>query len=179
MSYLRKSIFSTIPRIINQINHSSVAPSKQFHRPLVSSFSRFYSNENASSINIDLSNEESKRQLFNRLIYRSKQRGFLELDLTLGRWVEENINSMDENGVKCLVHVLDAENPDLWKWLTGQDQPPEAMSENPVFIALHERVMNNLDSHSSPETRATPGQPWVRGWDDFKKGRDGPIVGNQ
>ena len=39
--------------------------------------------------------------------------------------------------------------------------------------------MNNLYSHSAPETQATPGQSWVRGWDDIKKGWDGPIAGNQ
>ncbi|XP_020974905.1 succinate dehydrogenase assembly factor 2, mitochondrial isoform X2 [Arachis ipaensis] len=108
------------------------------------------------SLHIDLSDEESKRRLFNRLIYRSKQRGFLELDLVLGKWVEDNVHSLDENRIRALVHVLDL-----------------------VFAAMHERVMKNLESHSSPETRATPGQPWVRGWDDIKKGRDGPIAGNQ
>ncbi|MED6168148.1 Succinate dehydrogenase assembly factor 2, mitochondrial [Stylosanthes scabra] len=127
------------------------------------------------SIHIDLNDEESKRRLFNR----SKQRGFLELDLVLGKWVEDNIRSLDENRLRALVHVLDLENPDLWKWLSGQEKPPESVSSNPVFAAMHERVMKNLDSHSAPETRATPGQPWVRGWDDIKKGRDGPIAGNQ
>lgn len=44
---------------------------------------------------------------------------------------------------------------------------------------MREEVRKNLDSHAAPETRATPGQPWVRGWDDIKKGRDGPVAGNQ
>ncbi|KAL6319203.1 hypothetical protein AAG906_013877 [Vitis piasezkii] len=138
-----------------------------------------FSSDSFHSPEIDLSNEESKRRLFNRLLYRSKQRGFLELDLVLGKWVEEHIHSMDHNGIKSLVHVLDLENPDLWKWLTGQEQPPEAVSINPVFCAVREKVMNNLNSHSAPETRAMPGKPWVRGWDDIKKGRDSPVSGNQ
>ncbi|MEI4850444.1 succinate dehydrogenase assembly factor 2, partial [Klebsiella pneumoniae] len=98
----------------------------------------------------DLSTEESKRRLFNRLIYRSKQRGYLELDLILGKWVQENITSMDESAIRSLVDVLDLENPDLWKWLTGQEQPPEAINSNPVFIAVRTKVMSNLDSHASP-----------------------------
>jgi hypothetical protein len=64
-------------------------------------------NYNTQSLDIDLSNEESKRRLYNRLLYRSKQRGFLELDLVLGKWVEKHIHSLDENGIKDLVHVLD------------------------------------------------------------------------
>lgn len=28
------------------------------------------------------------------------------------------------------------ENPDLWKWLTGQEQPPEAIDTNPVSYTL-------------------------------------------
>ncbi|PHT70484.1 Succinate dehydrogenase assembly factor 2, mitochondrial [Capsicum annuum] len=60
---------------------------------------------------------------FNNFIYRTKQRGYLELGLVLGKWVEEHIQFMDENGIKSLVHVLDLENLDLWEWLTGQDNP--------------------------------------------------------
>ncbi|KAG4173117.1 hypothetical protein ERO13_A11G038833v2 [Gossypium hirsutum] len=85
---------------------------------------------------------------------------------------------MDENGIKALVHVLDLENPDLWRWLPGQERPPEAVSGNPVFSAGQGKVLKNLN-HSAPETRATPGQPCVRGWDDFQKGHDVPITGGE
>ncbi|CAI0446794.1 unnamed protein product [Linum tenue] len=136
-------------------------------------------NGDSGTIPVDLSSEESKRRLFNRLLYRSKQRGYLELDLVLGRWVEEHIRSMDENGIKALVDVLDLENPDLWKWLTGQEQPPDVVGQNPVFCEVRDKIMNNLNSHAAPETRAIPGQPWVRGWDDVKKNPGAPIAGNQ
>ncbi|XP_073295669.1 succinate dehydrogenase assembly factor 2, mitochondrial-like isoform X2 [Primulina huaijiensis] len=86
---------------------------------------------------------------------------------------------MDESGIKNLVLFLDLENPDLWKWLTYQEKPPEKVNLNPVFVALREKVINNLNNHAAPETRAALGVPWTRGWDDFNKGRDAPITGNQ
>ncbi|GAV81751.1 Sdh5 domain-containing protein [Cephalotus follicularis] len=185
MACLRRALINAQRVLIstavpNQTTITAASPIRNYalFRPQYGLVSRYFS-DNAQSLEIDLSNEETRRRLCNRLLYRSKQRGYLELDLILGKWVEENIHSMDENGIKALVNVLDLENPDLWKWLTGQEQPPEAVITNPVFSAVREKVMNNLNSYAAPETRATSGQQWVRGWDDFKKGRDSPITGNQ
>ncbi|XP_010667021.2 succinate dehydrogenase assembly factor 2, mitochondrial [Beta vulgaris subsp. vulgaris] len=181
MAMLRRTA-STLNRIINSKVVSSnwnsfasptVATHKITKSQLVPVTCRFYSSE------IDFTDVESRRRMFNRLLYRSKQRGFLELDLVLGNWVEDNIQSMDENGIKSLIQVLDLENPDLWNWLSGQEQPPESISVNPVFTAVREKVASNLNNHAAPETRATPGQPWVRGWDDIKRGKDSPVSGNQ
>lgn len=178
---LRRAAYS-----LNRLVNLTVASRNgtQFHAPAITAGKisnsefipltyRFYTSE------IDLSDAESKRRLINRLMYRSKQRGFLELDLVLGKWVEDNIHSMDENGIKSLIQVLDLENPDLWQWLSGQEQPPESVSVNPVFSALREKISSTLNSYSAPDTRATPGQPWVRGWDDIKRGQGIPITGNQ
>ncbi|XP_052175832.1 succinate dehydrogenase assembly factor 2, mitochondrial isoform X7 [Diospyros lotus] len=179
-----RRVLHRIPGVLNSSPfHSRVtAPTSPIHsqflrRHSVGSILRFYSSN--QSLDVDFSNEESKRRLCNRLLYRSRQRGFLELDLILGKWVEEHIHSMDENGIKSLVNVLDQENPDLWKWVTDQEKPPESIEANPVFAAVRENVIKNLNNHAAPETRANPGRSWVRGWDDFKKGRDSPVSGNQ
>ena len=42
-----------------------------------------------------------------RILYRSRQRGYLELDLLLGKWAEENIAHLDQNRLKDLVDLLE------------------------------------------------------------------------
>ncbi|CAL4984317.1 unnamed protein product [Urochloa decumbens] len=163
-------------RVLPSTSPSPTLPAASARR-FLSAFTT--SQQNAATTTVDLSSDESRRRLLNRLVYRSKQRGFLELDLVLGTWVEQHVHSMDEANIRALLQVLDLENPDLWKWLTGQEQPPEDLNSNLVFTAIKSKVTDNLTKHASPETRSTPGQPWVRGWDDIKKGKDAPNYGNQ
>lgn len=42
-----------------------------------------------------------------RILYRSRQRGYLELDLLLGKWTEENITNLDEKRLQELVDLLE------------------------------------------------------------------------
>ncbi|PKU79563.1 hypothetical protein MA16_Dca000909 [Dendrobium catenatum] len=88
------------------------------HRHSIGSVSCFSSG--SGSIEINISDEESRRRLHNRLLYRSRQRGFLELDLILGKWVEENIRSLDEAKIRSLVDVLNLAEPGQ-PWVRGWD----------------------------------------------------------
>ncbi|KAL5723904.1 hypothetical protein ACHQM5_007241 [Ranunculus cassubicifolius] len=110
MAALRRALIGA-RQTLNSIRSNSLSAAIQSQSPYkfnqnlgpISNFSY-----KSQSFNVgDLSNEENKRQIVNRLLYRSKQRGYLELDLVLGNWVEEHISSMDEPKIKALVDVLD------------------------------------------------------------------------
>ena len=76
-----------------------------------------------------------KKILVNRLLYRSRQRGFLEMDLLVGIWAEKQVPHLSEDMLRQFEVVLDQENPDLYKWLTGQEQPPAAIAKNVAYQA--------------------------------------------
>lgn len=46
-------------------------------------------------------------QLVNKLLYRSKQRGWLELDLLMGLWAEQHVPAMSTDMLKQYAAVLD------------------------------------------------------------------------
>merc|ERR1719453_1933115 len=86
-----------------------------------------------------------------RLIYRAKQRGWLELDILLGDWSSQNLPKMSVKQLHEFEYILDLENPDLFKWLTGQVAVPEE-HENEVFQILREHVGSTM-APSSQVTR--------------------------
>eukprot|EP00742_Colponemidia_sp_Colp-10_P005254 GILJ01005612.1.p1 GENE.GILJ01005612.1~~GILJ01005612.1.p1 ORF type:complete len:140 (-),score=19.92 GILJ01005612.1:249-641(-) len=83
---------------------------------------KFFKNYNSDNPpELDL--EAVRRQL----MYRSRQRGWLELDIIIGEWAQKNLNTLDRDQLLEYQKVLEMENPDLFKWLAGQEPiPPEA-----------------------------------------------------
>ncbi|KAF5837783.1 Flavinator of succinate dehydrogenase-domain-containing protein [Dunaliella salina] len=127
------------------------------------------SSSSSSSSSGQLNEAQAQQAMANKLLYRSKQRGFLELDLLMGLWAEENIPKMDMRAMEEFSAVLDQENPDMFKWLTGQEQAPETMLANPTYMALLNDVQQQL-SHKRDDRAVTPaGKEWSRGWDDLWK----------
>ncbi|KAK2077921.1 hypothetical protein QBZ16_003789 [Prototheca wickerhamii] len=77
---------------------------------------------------------------------------------------------MSSTQLEAYRNVLAEENPDLFKWLTNQLPTPEHLQRNEAYRMLYKSVQGTLDENSVVSTRATPGQDWVRGWDDLKRG---------
>ena len=71
-----------------------------------------------------------------RLIWRAKSRGWLELDVLMGTFVTRNIADFNDEQLDLLEEVLDLENPDLFKWFTGQGEVPDEVKANPVMAML-------------------------------------------
>lgn len=113
-----------------------------------------------------------KRARINRALYRARQRGFLELDIVVGAWATRTLDpeTASMEFLDAFDEVLRAENPELFKWLTGQERAPRAMAENAAYASLAEHCKKFLDEKSSADTRAAYGREWIRGWNDSGAG---------
>merc|ERR1712086_1249531 len=81
-----------------------------------------------------------------RLLYRSKMRGWLEMDIMLGKWAAANLQELDDQGLDQFAEVLAMENPDLYKWLTGQAPVPDEI-KNDVL----RRMLADLEAERVPK----------------------------
>merc|ERR1740129_2299451 len=81
-----------------------------------------------------------------RLIWRAKSRGWLELDVLMGTFVTKNIADFDGEQLDLLEEVLDLENPDLFKWFTGQGEVPDEVKANPVMAMMLDYVKSDHKS---------------------------------
>ena len=93
-----------------------------------------------------------------RLIYRSKQRGWLEVDLLLGTWASENVTSLNEDELDQFEHFVNQETIDIYNIITLRvDVPPELKNNNSQQgPSVVERIQEWARSH--PLGKADPQQ---------------------
>jgi succinate dehydrogenase flavin-adding protein (antitoxin of CptAB toxin-antitoxin module) len=73
-----------------------------------------------------------------RIMFRSRQRGWLELDVLLGSWAAKNVPAMtDVRDIAMVEDLLALETPHLYKWIVGQDEPPPEL-DNKILRSLQE-----------------------------------------
>jgi len=108
-------------------------------------------------------------QQINRMLYRARQRGWLELDLLVGMWAEREVERLTPEMLNDVEVLLDQENPELYKWLTGQITPPTTILSNLAFQSIRGEVLAAMDAHGSTAAAAKDGVEWVNAWQEYKK----------
>jgi succinate dehydrogenase assembly factor 2 len=85
-----------------------------------------------------------------RLLYRSKQRGWLEVDLLMGAFADAHLGAMGEVELRAYERLLNRETLDLYNFVTGKDEAPPEL-QGPLLEKVKEYVA------TSPLGKADPG----------------------
>jgi antitoxin CptB len=81
---------------------------------------------------MNLEQVENKRK---RLIFRSWHRGTREMDLIMGSFADSYVKDFSEEELTLYDEILTYNDPDLYNWISGQEQAP-ANFLNPVLEKL-------------------------------------------
>lgn len=62
-----------------------------------------------------------------KLTFRAWHRGFREMDLIMGSFADQHLASLDDAGLEAFEALLETPDQDVYAWLTGVAETPEAM----------------------------------------------------
>lgn len=89
-----------------------------------------------ASLPIDMVNSDSSREELElevrkkRLVYRAKQRGWLEVDLLLGTWAHENVPSLTMDELNQFEAFVNLETIDIYNIITLRSDVPTDMKRD-------------------------------------------------
>ncbi|MFN0263766.1 succinate dehydrogenase assembly factor 2 [Tepidamorphus sp. 3E244] len=72
-----------------------------------------------------------------RALFRAWRRGTREMDLMVGRFADDRLETMSDDDLAVFEELIDAPDVELFDWVTGAQPVPEAY-DTPVFAALRE-----------------------------------------
>ena len=88
-----------------------------------------------------------------RLIYRAKQRGWLEVDLLLGTWASQNVPNLNMDELDQFEAFVNLETIDIYNVITLRSDIPEEMKRN-NGAGVVERIQDWV--RASPLGKANP-----------------------
>mmetsp|Transcript_13611 Transcript_13611/g.19224 ORF Transcript_13611/g.19224 Transcript_13611/m.19224 type:complete len:184 (-) Transcript_13611:59-610(-) len=77
-----------------------------------------------------------------RLIYRSKQRGWLEVDLLLGTWAEANVMKLSTEEMNEYERIINSETLDIFHYISGTKPVPDKL-DTPMMKRLQEYALSS------------------------------------
>ncbi|KAK8805692.1 hypothetical protein WA158_002348 [Blastocystis sp. Blastoise] len=88
-----------------------------------------------------------------RLVFRSKQRGMLEVDLLLGKWATEFVPTLNQKELDQYQLILNSETNDIFAWITSRSPvPPEI--DSPVMKRIQKWVKSAPFGYADPKKYA-------------------------
>lgn len=87
-----------------------------------------------------------------RLLYRSKQRGWLEVDLLLGSWAAEHVFTLSVAECDEYEKLLNQETIDIFNIINGAMPPPVELEGSKILKRLQEYAMSNPFGKASART---------------------------
>ena len=88
-----------------------------------------------------------------RMIYRSKQRGWLEADLLMGSWAVANVPNLSEQELDEYEVLLKEETIDIYNYVSGKDELPPHLRDLKVMHMLKDYAL--VRNMASPEGYAS------------------------
>jgi succinate dehydrogenase assembly factor 2 len=107
-----------------------------------------YLREKHIQLENSLSGDDRDHVRRKRMIYRSKQRGWLEVDLLLGSFAVIHVPSMTTSQLDEYEEILKEETIDTFNYVTGKDPLPSYLVTN--------SVMKRLQEYTSKSEMTTP-----------------------
>lgn len=83
------------------------------------------------------SQPETAENRLKRLRMRSWRRGIKEMDLVLGRFSDDHLDTLSDADLDVYEALLQENDQDLLRWITGQDPIPEQFADLFGRIAEH------------------------------------------
>ncbi|MBK5935136.1 antitoxin CptB [Rhodovulum imhoffii] len=85
-------------------------------------------------------NGESREVRLKRMRMRAWHRGTKEMDLILGRFIDDRLGGMDAATLDLLDALMEENDQDLYQWVTGQCPAPARFSALVAQVAAHAGV---------------------------------------
>jgi antitoxin CptB len=81
--------------------------------------------------------QETHENRLKRMVMRAGHRGMKEMDIILGNFARSELAAMETAELDALDALMEENDQDLYRWVTGQAQPPAAFAGLIERIAVH------------------------------------------